>query len=165
MEGVKQAGTRDGVASTVAATAVQCQGNPPAAKSVHPFDIDHTHGVAGDLASDGSIANTAHAEGSAPMKMTFIVHNEYQTERVMQLLKAQQIDYYTRWDHATGKGHGTEPHLGTGSYGSRNAVMMVAFEDEVPLTALIAAIEAANEAIVRPADRIRLFQLPLDRIV
>lgn len=99
------------------------------------------------------------------MKLTFIVHNAYQTERVMQLLAAAQIDYYTRWDHATGKGHGTEPHLGAGSFGSLNAVLMIAFEDEAPLAALIVAIEAANAAIVRPADRIRLFQLPLDRIV
>lgn len=99
------------------------------------------------------------------MKMTFIVHNEYQTERVMQLLKAAQIDYYTRWDHATGKGHGTEPHLGAGSYGSLNAVLMVAFEDEAPLDALIQAIQVTNAGIVRAADRIRLFQMPLERIV
>ena len=99
------------------------------------------------------------------MKMTFIVHNEYETARVMQLLKAAQIDYYTRWDHTTGKGHGTEPHLGTGSYGSTNAVLMIAFEEEAPLASLIAAIKSANTQIVRAADRIRLFQLPLERVV
>lgn len=99
------------------------------------------------------------------MKMTFIVHNEYQTERVMQLLKAAQIDYYTRWDHTTGKGHGTEPHLGSGSYGSLNAVLMIAFEDEAPLAALIEAIQATNSQIGRAADRIRLFELPLERMV
>jgi hypothetical protein len=99
------------------------------------------------------------------MKMTFIVHNEYQTERVMQLLKTTGIDYYTRWDRATGKGHGTEPHLGVGSYGSLNAVLMVAFEDEAPLDALIQAIQIANTGIQRAADRIRLFQMPLERVV
>jgi hypothetical protein len=99
------------------------------------------------------------------MKMTFIVHNEYQTERVMQLLNTAQIDYYTRWEHTTGKGHGTEPHLGAGSYGSLNAVLMIAFEDEAPLAALIESIKATNAVIARPADRIRLFQLPLDCIV
>jgi len=99
------------------------------------------------------------------MRMTFIVHNEYQTDKVMQLLKASEIDYYTRWDRATGKGHGTEPHLGAGSYGSTNAVLMIAFEDEGPLNALIESIKAANVEIVRAADRIRLFQLPLERVV
>ncbi|HTD89907.1 MAG TPA: hypothetical protein VK663_04540 [Burkholderiales bacterium] len=99
------------------------------------------------------------------MKMAFIVHNEYQTDKVMHLLKTADIDYYTRWEKATGKGHGTEPHLGVGSYSSTNAVLMIAFEDEALLAALIASIHAANAEIVRAADKIRLFQLPLDRMV
>ena len=35
--------------------------------------------------------------------MAFLVHNEYFTPRVMQVLKEAGIDYYTRWDRATGK--------------------------------------------------------------
>ena len=97
--------------------------------------------------------------------MMIIVHNEHQTDRVMQILKTQGIDYYTRWDRATGKGHGTEPHLGLGTYASTNAVLMIAFREEAPLNALVAAIESANAAIARKPDHIRLFQLPLDRIV
>ena len=42
------------------------------------------------------------------MKLTFIIHNAYHTDKVMQLLKDNGIDYYTRWDHATGKGHGSD---------------------------------------------------------
>ena len=34
-----------------------------------------------------------------------------------------------------------------------------------PLEALIPAIQAANQEIQRAADHIRLFQLPLERIV
>jgi len=37
--------------------------------------------------------------------------------------------------------------------------------DKIPLERLIGAIQRANQDIRRPADRIRLFQLPLDRIV
>ena len=99
------------------------------------------------------------------MKLAFIMHNDLYTARVMQLLDAAGIDYYTRWDHATGKGHGTEPHLGRGTYSSTNAVMMIAFQDEAPLEALVQAITAANSEIKRAADRIRLFQLPLERMV
>ena len=99
------------------------------------------------------------------MKMAFVVHNEYFSPRVMQLLKDAGIDYYTRWDRATGKGHGTEPHMGTGSYASTNAVLMIAFQEEAPLEALIRRITEANLEITRADDRIRLFQLPLDRIV
>ena len=97
--------------------------------------------------------------------MTFIVHNEYFTPRVMQLLKDAGVDYYTRWDHAQGKGHGTDPHLGVGTYASMNAILMIAFPDEAALEGLIKRITAANSEITRADDRIRLFQLPLDRIV
>ena len=99
------------------------------------------------------------------MKLAFIVHTEYFTPRVMQLLKVAEIDYYTRWEHAQGKGHGTEPHLGTGSFASTNAVMMIAFQDESKLEDLVRRITEANREITRSDDRIRLFQLPLDRIV
>jgi hypothetical protein len=99
------------------------------------------------------------------MKMAFIVHNDHYTTRVMQLLNDAGIDYYTRWEHATGKGHGTEPHLGRGSYASTNSVMMIAFREEAPLDALVQAINNANTEITRPADRIRLFQVPLERMV
>jgi len=99
------------------------------------------------------------------MKLAFIVHIEHYTSLVMELLEKCKIDYYTRWEHAKGKGHLTEPHLGTGSFGSLNGVLMIGFEDEAPLQALIQAIQTANAEIQRPSDRIRLFQLPLERIV
>ena len=99
------------------------------------------------------------------MKMVFLVHNEHYTERVMGLLASCDIDYYTRWEHATGKGHETEPHLGKGMFASLNSVLMIAFEEEAPLNALIDAIQAANAEIKRRADHIRLFQIPLERVV
>jgi hypothetical protein len=99
------------------------------------------------------------------MKMAFLVQSEWQTPQAMKLLAACGIDYYTRWDKAQGKGRGTEPHLGSGSFGSTNSVVMIAFEDEAPLESLIRTIVAANAEITRPADRIRLFQMPLERIV
>jgi len=99
------------------------------------------------------------------MKLAFVVHNEWLAPQVMQLLKDCGIDYYTRWHNVQGKGRGTEPHLGTGSYGSTNMVMMIAFEEEAPLEVLIGSIAVANGEIRRASDKIRLFQLPLERIV
>jgi len=99
------------------------------------------------------------------MKMALIVCNSFFMDRVMKVLEENGIDYFTSWDNARGKGHGTEPHLGTGGYGSTNSVTMIAFEDAAPLAALIAAIEGENREIRRAADHIRLFLLPLDRIV
>ena len=99
------------------------------------------------------------------MKFAFVVHNSYYWPRVMELLKDAGIDYYTRWDEVKGKGHGTEPHLGEGGFQSMNSVLMIAFEEEPPLAALITNITAANTLIKRADDKIRLFQLPLERIV
>ncbi len=99
------------------------------------------------------------------MKMTFMVYNEYVDAQVTSILKTLNIDYYTRWEHAKGKGHGTEPHIGVGSYASTNTVLMIAFEDEVPLVGLIAAIRSANEKARRADERIRLFQMPMELMV
>ncbi len=99
------------------------------------------------------------------MKLTYIIFNEVYAPRVMGILKELSIDYYTRVDQVTGKGHGTEAHLGTRSFPQRNSVMMIAFEDETTIDKLVEKIVATNSEVVRPDDRIRMFQVPLDRIV
>ena len=97
--------------------------------------------------------------------VAFVVYNELFQTRVMEMLRRVGIDYYTRWGPATGKGRGTEPHLGQGAYGSTNAVLMIAFEETAPLEALIEAAQAMNAHTPRPDDRVRVFQLPLLRMV
>ncbi len=97
--------------------------------------------------------------------MTFIVYYEHLDAQVMDMLRTLGIDYYTRWENLKGKGHGTEPHIGEGTYQRMNVALMIAFEDEAPLAALVNAIAAANEKARRTDERIRLFQLPLERIV
>jgi hypothetical protein len=99
------------------------------------------------------------------VKIAFVVHNEHYTARVMQLLSAAGIDYYTRWEQTKGKGHATEPHLGSGSFPALNSVLMIAFREEAPLALLIDGIAAANAEIKRVDDRIRLFQIPLERMI
>jgi len=42
---------------------------------------------------------------------------------------------------------------------------MIGFPEDAPLLSLIEKITAANEEITRPSDKIRLFQLPLERII
>jgi hypothetical protein len=99
------------------------------------------------------------------MKIAFVVYYEHVDAQVMGMLKVLDIDYYTRWDNLKGKGHGTEPHIGVGTYVRMNSALMIAFENEAPLNALIEAITAANEKARRADERIRLFQVPLERIV
>ena len=113
----------------------------------------------------GSLTVSIDRKDFSTMNMAFVVCNSYFMDRVMTILKENGIDYYTTWDNAKGKGHGTEPHTGTGAFSSTNSVMMIAFDDNAPLEALIAGIKVANQDIRRSADHIQLFQLPLERIV
>lgn len=99
------------------------------------------------------------------MKIAFIVHNEFMGDRLMQLLADSGIDYYTRWEQVQGKGHGTEPHIGSGRFVTMNSVLMIGFRESAPLETLIGKIVALNEGIQRPDDKIRLFQLPMERMV
>ncbi len=99
------------------------------------------------------------------MKLACVVCSEVYEHRVMEILATTGIDYYTCWEHVKGKGHGTEAHLGTRSFPGMNAVLMIAIEDDSVLDRLIAGIEEGNKDIPRPDDRIRLFQVPLEKIV
>ena len=99
------------------------------------------------------------------MKIVFLVCNEVYESRLMDILNKVGIDYYTCWERVKGKGHDTEPHLGTRSFPGMNAVMMIAIQEEIILDQLIHGIEKTNEEIIRPDDRIRIFQVPLERII
>jgi hypothetical protein len=99
------------------------------------------------------------------MKIAFTVCNDVYTPRLMAALGKLGIDYYTRWDNVTGKGHGTEPHLGTRSFPGYNSVLMIGFNEDLTLEKLIEEIHVVNDGILRADDKIRLFQVPLERIV
>ena len=107
----------------------------------------------------------ASSMGTAAVKMTLIVCNSFFTDRLMEILKDNGIDYFTSWDNARGKGRGTQAHRGSGSAPSTTSVTMIAFEDDAPLEALIRSIHAANGEIQRREDHFRLFQLPLEKII
>jgi hypothetical protein len=99
------------------------------------------------------------------MKIAFVVCNEVYTPRVMEIMKKSEIDFYTRWEHVLGKGHGTEAHLGTRSFPEVNSVLMIAFDQDEPLQKLIHAVTQENSSILRADDKIRLFQVPLEKIL
>jgi hypothetical protein len=99
------------------------------------------------------------------MKIAFVICTDVFTPRVMDLLRRNNIDYFTRWEQVKGKGHGTEAHLGTRSFPELNSVLMIAFQDIDALETLVVDITALNATIQRVDDRVRLFELPLDRIV
>jgi hypothetical protein len=59
----------------------------------------------------------------------------------------------------------TDPHMVAGGFPITNPVLMIAFADESALARLIGAITEANAKIKRSDDKIRMFQVPLKRIV
>lgn len=83
--------------------------------------------------------------------------------RALEQAQGVQKNVFTRL--GKGRDMGPIPIWGGGGFSTTNSVVMIAFQDEAPLAGLIETITAANVEIKRPADRIRLFQLPLDRVV
>jgi hypothetical protein len=73
----------------------------------------------------------------------------------MELLASLGIDYYTRWEHVKGKGHGTDAHLGTPSFPAVNSMLLIAFQEEAPLEKLIVEIASLSAGATRPDARIR----------
>jgi len=68
------------------------------------------------------------------------------------------------WEEVAGKGTAPNPP-GNAQFPGLNTVLMIAIEDESILGCLTTNIREANSEIVRPGDRIRMFQIPLDSIL
>lgn len=99
------------------------------------------------------------------MKIVFIIYREVLDDRVANLLNELNIDFYTEWENVKGKGHSTDPHLGTRTFPGYNNVRMIAMPNEEILEKLSVGIINLNTKVERADDKIRLFQLPLERIV
>ena len=99
------------------------------------------------------------------MKLSFVIYREVLDDRVTKALKDLEIDYYTEWEEVKGKGHKTDAHLGNRPFPGYNNVRMIAFDEEELLEKLILKIKELNSLVERDDDKIRLFQVPLDRIV
>lgn len=99
------------------------------------------------------------------MKLAFVVYHDILDDRVARALKELKIDFYTEWEDVKGKGHLTDAHLGNRPFPGYNNVRMFAFTDEDLLEQLILKINELNSIVERDDDKIRLFQVPLERIV
>ena len=99
------------------------------------------------------------------MKLTFLAYREILDDRVSKALDELGIDFYTEWEFVKGKGHKTDAHLGNRPFPGYNNVRMIAFNDEELLEKLIIKINDLNSIVEKDDDKIRLFQVPLERIV
>jgi len=99
------------------------------------------------------------------MKVAFIIYHEILEDRIDEAMNELGIDYFTEWENVKGKGHKTDAHMGTRTFPGYNCVRMVAFNEESPLQGLIKTIYEMNGKIEKEDDKIRLFQIPLEKIV
>ncbi len=99
------------------------------------------------------------------MKLTFLVYHDVLDDRLSNVLKELNIDFYTMWEDVKGSGHKTDAHLGNRPFPGFNFVRMIAFTEEELLEKLINKINELNSIVEREDDKIRLFQVPLERII
>lgn len=99
------------------------------------------------------------------MKIIFLVYRDVLDDRISNTLTELDIDFYTKWEDVKGSGHKTDAHLGNRPFPGFNFVRMIAFPEEELLEKLINKISELNKLVEREDDKIRLFQIPLERMV
>ena len=99
------------------------------------------------------------------MKIAFVIYHEVLEDRINEALNGLNIDYFTEWENVKGKGHKTDAHFGSRPFPGYYCVRMIAFTEEQILHQLITKIFEMYEGIEKEDDKIRLFQMPLERIV
>jgi len=99
------------------------------------------------------------------MKLAFLVYHDVLDTRVSKMLETCGVDYYTKWEQVVGKGHHTDAHLGTRVFPGYNSVRMIAFTDDKMIDGMIEKINMINLEVLRDDDKIRLFIMPLERLI
>lgn len=99
------------------------------------------------------------------MKLAFVIYHDILDDRVSKALSELNIDFYTEWEDVKGKGHNTDAHLGNRPYPGYNIVRMIAFAADDLIESLTSKIKELNEVIERDDDKIRMFLVPLEKIV
>lgn len=99
------------------------------------------------------------------MKLAFVIYHDILDDRVSRALSELNIDFYTEWENVKGKGHKTDAHLGNRPYPGYNIVRMIAFAADDLIESLTSKIKELNEVIERDDDKIRMFLVPLEKIV
>jgi len=99
------------------------------------------------------------------MKIVFIVYHDILDDRISNMFDELKIDFFTEWENVKGKGHSSDAHLGSRTFPGYNSVRMIAFQQEKVLDDLTEKLSKLNDEIIRTDDKIRLFQIPLERII
>jgi nitrogen regulatory protein PII len=93
------------------------------------------------------------------MKIVLIVYNVALHRDVIEMLRQHGVETYSRWEHVTGVGKSSGPHLDTNVWPARNSAIVTATADELA-TALLEAVREMRKNLA--AEGIKAFVMPLD---
>jgi hypothetical protein len=99
------------------------------------------------------------------MKIAFLVYHDVLDDRIINFLDELKIDSYVKWENVLGKSHDAAAHLGTRTFPGHDSVRLVPFQNEEKLIQLITVIQDFNKQAVKKDDEIRLYLIPLERVV
>lgn len=99
------------------------------------------------------------------MKIAFLVYHDVLDDRIINFLDELKIDSYVKWENVLGKSHDAAAHLGTRTFPGYDSVRLVPFQNEEKLIQLITVIQDFNKQAVKKDDEIRLYLIPLERVV
>jgi nitrogen regulatory protein PII len=95
------------------------------------------------------------------MKMVFITYNVAVHDEILEMLRQNGVDTYTRWEHVTGVGESSGPHLGTHVWPALNSAIMAATSDD-KAKSVLAAVREMRQAM--SGEGVKAFIIPVEDV-
>lgn len=99
------------------------------------------------------------------MKIAFLIYHDVFEDKVTVLLKELGIETYFEWENVVGKFKGADGHFGNRTYPGHDTIRLIPFTEMDMLENLISHLKVFNENISKKSDEIRLYLMPLEKIV
>lgn len=99
------------------------------------------------------------------MKIAYLIYHDVLEDRVQKLLDDCDIQSYFEWQNVVGKFRGQEGHFGTRAFPGYDKIKLIPTAHEEKFEKLILGIKEFNAGITKKSDEIRMYLLPLEKIV
>ena len=92
------------------------------------------------------------------MKVAFVIYHDILEDRISLVQDRLGIDFYTKWDNVTGKGHSTRCPFGDKDF-FRDSIPLKWWHlpDDDQLEEFLEQINKLNGEIMRTDDKVRVF--------
>jgi len=95
------------------------------------------------------------------MKMVFITYNVAVHDEILEMLRRNGVDTYTRWENVTGVGESSGPHLGTHVWPARNSAITSAMSDD-KAKAVLASVREMRRSM--SGEGVKAFIIPVEDV-